>query len=62
MTIHKNFIAGEWLAGAEETTNINPSNTDEVIGVYARASRNDAENAIQAARKAFPGWARSGIQ
>lgn len=62
MTIHKNFIAGEWLAGGDETKNINPSNTDEVIGVYARASRDDAESAIQAARKAFPGWARSGIQ
>jgi len=62
MTIHKNFIAGDWLAGSDETKNINPSNTDEVIGVYARASRNDAENAIEAARKAFPGWARSGIQ
>jgi aldehyde dehydrogenase (NAD+) len=62
MTIHKNFIAGEWLAGSDETKNINPSNTDEVIGVYARASRDDAENAIQAARKAFPAWARSGIQ
>src|SRR6185312_5279948 len=62
MTIHKNFIAGEWLAGGDETKNINPSNTDEVIGVYTRASRNDAETAIQAARKAFPGWARSGIQ
>jgi aldehyde dehydrogenase (NAD+) len=62
MTIHKNFIAGEWLAGSDETKNINPSNTDEVIGVYTRASRDDAENAIQAARNAFPAWARSGIQ
>jgi len=62
MTIHKNFIAGEWLAGSDETKNINPSNTDEVIGVYTRASRDDAETAIQAARKAFPAWARSGIQ
>jgi aldehyde dehydrogenase (NAD+) len=62
MSIHQNFIAGAWLAGSDETKNINPSDTDEVIGVYARASREDAENAIQAARKAFPAWARSGIQ
>ncbi|MBN9074643.1 MAG: aldehyde dehydrogenase family protein [Rhizobiales bacterium 65-79] len=62
MTIHKNFIAGEWLAGGDETKNINPSNTEEVIGVYTRASRHDAETAIAAARKAFHGWARSGIQ
>jgi aldehyde dehydrogenase (NAD+) len=62
MTVHKNFIAGEWLAGSDETKNINPSNTDEVVGVYTRASRADAENAIEAARKALPGWSRSGIQ
>ncbi len=62
MTIHKNFIAGEWLAGAEEAENINPSNTGEVVGLYARGSREHAQTAIQAARKAFPGWSRSGIQ
>jgi len=62
MTIHKNFIAGEWLAGGDETKNINPSNTDEVVGTYARGTREHAETAIEAARKAFPAWARSGIQ
>ncbi|MGN6582388.1 MAG: aldehyde dehydrogenase family protein, partial [Rhizobiaceae bacterium] len=62
MTIHNNFIAGEWLAGGDETKNINPSNTDEVIGVYARGTREHAETAIDAARTAFPAWARSGIQ
>jgi aldehyde dehydrogenase (NAD+) len=62
MTIHKNFIAGEWLAGGDETKNINPSNTDEVIGVYSRGTREQAKTAIEAARKAFPAWARSGIQ
>ena len=51
MTIHRNFIAGEWLEGGDETRNINPSNTDEVIGVYTRASRKDAETAIASARK-----------
>lgn len=62
MTIHRNFIAGAWATGAEEAENINPSDTGDVVGTYARASRADAEAAIAAARAAFPGWARSGIQ
>ena len=48
--------------GESETDNINPSNTGEVVGRYARASKADAERAIAAAREAFPSWSRSGIQ
>ena len=57
-----NFIAGEWLAGAEGAENINPSNTRDVVGVYARASAAEADRAIAAARSAFPAWSRSSIQ
>jgi aldehyde dehydrogenase (NAD+) len=60
--MHANLINGEWVNGAEASENINPSNTDEVIGRYARASRADAEQAIAAAKAAFPSWSRSGIQ
>lgn len=60
MTIHKNLIAGEWV-GADAIPNINPSNTNDVVGEYARASADDAKAAIAAAKTAFPGWARSGI-
>jgi acyl-CoA reductase-like NAD-dependent aldehyde dehydrogenase len=59
---HANLIDGEWMKGEGETENINPSNTDEVIGRYARGSRADAERAIAAAKAAFPAWSRSGIQ
>src|SRR5690606_20029403 len=62
MTVHQNFIAGSWVKGADAAENRNPSNTDEVIGTYARASRNEAEDAIAAARAAFPAWSQSGIQ
>ncbi len=58
----KNYIAGEWTVGAEAAPNINPSNTDDVIGRYARASRADAERAIAAAKAAFPAWSRSSVQ
>ncbi|HZP19491.1 MAG TPA: aldehyde dehydrogenase family protein [Bauldia sp.] len=59
--LHKNYIAGEWVGG-EAAPNINPSNTDEIVGHYARATADDVKNAIAAAKAAFPAWSRSGIQ
>ena len=60
MTVHQNLIAGEWV-GSNAVGNINPSNTDDVVGEYARATAEDATAAIAAARAAFPAWSRSGI-
>jgi len=60
--LHRNLIAGDWVEGEGETENINPSDTSDVVGRYARASRADAEQAIAAAKAAFPAWSRSGIQ
>ncbi|MDX3924242.1 MAG: aldehyde dehydrogenase family protein [Shinella sp.] len=60
MTIHQNLIAGEWV-GSDAVKNINPSNTNDVVGEYARASADDAKAAIAAAKAAFPVWSRSGI-
>ena len=62
MTVHQNFIAGSWANGSEVGDNVNPSDTGDIVGRYARASRQQAETAIGAARAAFPAWARSGIQ
>ncbi|MBM3479197.1 MAG: aldehyde dehydrogenase family protein, partial [Alphaproteobacteria bacterium] len=56
---HANFIAGEWVEGAEATRNVNPSDTNDVVGEYARASAADVATAIAAARAASYGWARS---
>jgi aldehyde dehydrogenase (NAD+) len=58
--LHKNLIDGEWVDG-EGIDNINPSNTNEVVGVYARATADDTQNAIAAANAAFPAWSRSGL-
>ncbi|MGR9171354.1 aldehyde dehydrogenase family protein [Rhizobium sp. KDH_Rht_773_N] len=60
MTIHQNLIAGEWT-GTNAAENINPSDTNEVVGLYAQASAEDAKAAIAAAKAAFPAWSRSGI-
>ncbi len=40
--------------------NINPSNTNDVVGVYARATPRPRRTAIAAAKAAFPAWSRSG--
>ena len=60
MTIHQNLIAGEWT-GSTGAENINPSDTNEVVGLYASASVQDVTDAIAAAKAAFPAWSRSGI-
>ena len=59
--LHKNYIGGEWVDG-EAAPDINPSNTDEIVGHYARATAGDVKNAIAAAKAALPSWSRSGIQ
>ncbi|UXH80685.1 aldehyde dehydrogenase family protein [Roseateles amylovorans] len=55
----KNFINGEWVAGVDQRPNINPSDTSDVIGLYAQADAAQTETAIAAAQAAFPGWAAS---
>jgi len=46
----KNYIAGEWLAASEASPEVNPSNTQDVVGEFARAS---GAHAIAAAHDAF---------
>ncbi|MGX5719011.1 aldehyde dehydrogenase family protein [Shinella zoogloeoides] len=58
--LHNNLIAGEWVSG-DASANINPSNTNDVVGDYVRASAEDTKAAIAAARAALPAWSRSGI-
>ena len=58
--LHKNLIDGEWV-GSDGVENINPSNINEVVGVYARATAEETKQAIAAAKAAFPAWSRSGI-
>ncbi|MCK1524412.1 aldehyde dehydrogenase family protein [Bradyrhizobium sp. 17] len=57
--ILKNFIGGEWVDGSAVTKNINPSDTNDVVGEYAKADKAQTEKAIAAAKAAFPAWAQS---
>lgn len=58
--LHRNLIDGEWVDG-EAAHNINPSDLNDVIGDYARATKADTEAAITAAKAALPAWSRSGL-
>ena len=57
-----NYIAGEWLESTQAAEDINPSNTGDVVGLFARADAKATERAIAAARQAFPAWSRGSIQ
>ena len=54
-----NFIGGEPVKAQNFTRNINPSNTNDVVGEYAQASAADLDNAVAAAKAAFPAWSRA---
>ncbi|MEQ9570671.1 MAG: aldehyde dehydrogenase family protein, partial [Nitratireductor sp.] len=58
--LHCNLIDGVWVDG-EGVANINPSDTNDLVGHYARATTDAAAGAIRAARAAFPAWSRSGL-
>ncbi len=60
--LNKNYIAGEWVEGEGVSRNVNPSNTNDVVGLYAHASAAQVETAVGAAKAAFPAWSRTSPQ
>ena len=56
-------IDGEWRPASGEATLdvINPANGEHLAAI-AEASEADVDAAVEAARKAFPGWARTSVQ
>jgi alpha-ketoglutaric semialdehyde dehydrogenase len=60
--ISRNYIGGDWVEGPHVSEDINPSNTDDVVGRFVHADAAQAQTAIAAAKDAFPAWSRSGIQ
>lgn len=59
MDLHQNLIGGSWTDGPDASDNINPSDTNDVVGRYARADAAQTADAIAAAKAAFPAWSRS---
>jgi alpha-ketoglutaric semialdehyde dehydrogenase len=54
-----NFIGGQWVPGSTQRTfpNINPANTDDVVGAFQASGPDDVAAAFAAAEKAHPAWA-----
>ncbi len=54
----RNYVAGEWIGSATGKTipNLNPANTDEVLGLVPLQDRETARRAIAAAKAALPAW------
>ena len=51
-----NWIAGEWVGSDARIENINPSDTRDVIGLYAQANFDDLERSVKAAINAQKQW------
>ena len=62
MSLHANYIDGDWVDAPDAARNVNPSDLSDVVGDYARADIAQAGAAVAAARAAFPAWSTTTIQ
>ena len=60
--IKLNYIAGEWVAGASEIENRNPSDLSDLIGMYAQATSDQLDATLDLAQRAQVEWAAYGIE
>ncbi|MBA4312229.1 MAG: aldehyde dehydrogenase [Chlorobiaceae bacterium] len=58
MKKYQNFINGKWCDAKSGKTfeDRNPANWSEVVGVFPKSGKEDVEEAVMAARKAFEKW------
>lgn len=61
MSIYKNYINGEWIESESNKTteNINPANTDDILGTIKLSTREEARAAVEAAANAFQEWRKT---
>ncbi|AFO93460.1 aldehyde dehydrogenase family protein (plasmid) [Phaeobacter inhibens] len=57
-----NCIAGDWVAGATEIENRNPSDLNDLIGMFAQASPDQLDATLEQAQRAQVEWAGYGIE
>jgi methylmalonic acid semialdehyde dehydrogenase len=58
MDTYRNFVNGQWIesTSSKTVTNVNPANTDDVLGTVRQATRDEARAAVEAAAAASHGW------
>src|ERR1041385_1464219 len=61
-TTYSNFINGKEVSANEWSTDINPSNTSDIVGEFARGTVHELDEAIASAREAFKTWSRTNPQ
>ncbi len=56
-----NLIDGEWTPARSGRTfqDVNPADTNDVVGELQASDAADADDAVEAAARAFPGWAKT---
>ncbi len=56
--VYKNYIGGEWVdsQSGETFENINPADTEEIVGVFQKSNAKDVDAAISAAEDAYAKW------
>ncbi len=61
MHVYRNFIGGEWIASRapKRVPNINPADTDDVLGEVPLSTAAEAEAAVEAAARAYKAWRRT---
>jgi aldehyde dehydrogenase (NAD+) len=58
--VGRHLIAGRWLPpGANKFESHSPAHNDEVIGTFPSGTPSQADEAVAAARAAYPGWRRT---
>jgi len=59
-TTYRNLIGGKWVdaRSGETFTSTSPANHDEVIGSFPASGPADVDDAVAAAKAAFPAWSR----
>ena len=59
---YAHYIAGEWVTDNAVSININPSNTDDIVGEFSRGDAARVDKAVAAANAAQPDWAAASPQ
>jgi len=56
--IYRNLIDGEWVESSTGETfeNRNPADTGDVVGIFQKSGKEDVDDAVDAAKRAFLKW------